>query len=271
MSALGSTLVVARQAFLESARHRVLHALLAAMLLLSGCAHVLAWVSGDEAIRQTKVVSDLSFSALVFLGSLAAIFLGTNLIYQEVERRTIYAVLARPIGRASFLAGKLLGLVAVISLACLAMGAVCLISIALSPGDKAWGKLLLALYGTGLELAVVCAIGLLFSVVAQPIEGAVFAVVLTAAGHMTSSLKLLAEQLLRDAGAQPSGLLRAGARGLELLYVVLPNLEQFNLRSQAVHDLTIDPSQLLLMPLYALVWCVILLGLAVVAFRRKVL
>lgn len=271
MSRLRPLLVVAGQAFLESARHRVLHALLAAMLLLSVCAHVLAWVSGDDPVRQTKVVADLSLSALALLGSLAAIFLGTNLVYQEVERRTVYAVLARPIGRGSFLAGKLLGLVAVVSLACLAMGAVCLASIALTAGQAAWGKLALALLGTCLELAVVSGIGLLFSVAAQPIEGAVFAVVLTAAGHMTASLKLLGAQLLADAGASPGLVLRGAAGALELLYVLLPNLEQFNLRAQAVHDLTIAPERLLLMPLYAAVWLGILLALSVLVFRRRVL
>jgi ABC-type transport system involved in multi-copper enzyme maturation permease subunit len=270
VSRLHGVRVVAEQAFRESARHRVLHALLAAMLLLSLGAHVLAWVSGDDPVRRTKVVADLSLSGLALLGSLAAIFLGTNLVHQEVERRTVYTVLARPLDRGSFLAGKLLGLIAVVSLACLIMGAVCLGSIALA-GPAAWGKLLLAVLGTCLELTVVSALGLLFSVAAQPIEGAVFAVVLTAAGHMTTGLRELGAQLVRDAGPEPSLVLRATVRGLDVLYVLLPNLEVFNLRAQAVHDLALDGQRLLFVPAYAALWVAILLGLGVIAFRRRIL
>lgn len=274
MSRLDGVLAIAGQSFRESARNRVLHALLAAMLLASGSAHVLAWVSGDDPLRRTKVVADLSLSALVLLGSLGAIFLGTNLVYQEVERRTVYVVLARPLGRGSFVAGKLLGLVAIVSLACLAMGVVALgtIWLAADPGSPpAWGKLLLAVLVTGLELAVLSAVALFFSVAAQPIEGAVFAVVVAMAGHMTSSLKDLGAQLLRDAGPTPGLLLRGAVRGLDLLYVLLPDLEHFNLRSHAVHDLGLDPWRLLLAPAYAAVWIAILLGLSVLVFRRRIL
>lgn len=272
---MNAVLSVAGLAFKESARNRVLHALLAAMLLAAFVAHVLAWVTGDDAVRRVKVVADLSLSALVLLGSLAAIFLGTHSIYQEVERRTVYTVLARPISRGSFVLGKYLGLVGIVGVASAAMGVLALGAIwlaALHGGvSPAWGKLLLALVGTGLELAVVAGVALFFSVAAHPIEGAVFAAVTTAAGHMTHSLRDLGKHLLGTDQDAAGTLAWLGSRGLEVLYVVLPNLEHTNLRPQAVHDLAIDPLRLLWALLHALLWMVILVSLSSLVFRRRVL
>lgn len=271
---MNAVLAVAALAFRESARNRVLHALLAAMLLAAFVSHVLAWVTGDDPIRRTKVIADLCLSALVLLGSLAAIFLGTNLVYQEVERRTIYTVLARPVSRGSFVLGKYLGLVGIVSLASAAMGALALVAIWLGAAEgaaPAWGKLLLALVGTMLELAVVAGVALFFSVAAHPIEGAVFAAVTAAAGHMTASLRALGRHLLGDDPATAPLLHRLGAGALEVLYVLLPNLEHTNFRPQAVHDLAIDPLRLLWALLHALVWMAILVALSSLVFRKRAL
>ena len=98
---IGPILAVASLAFRESARNRVLHALIGATLFAVGLSFLVSYVSGgdSEILRKEKIVQDLSLSAIGFLGTVASIFLGTNLIYQEVERRTIHSVLARPIGR----------------------------------------------------------------------------------------------------------------------------------------------------------------------------
>ena len=120
---MNAILAVAGLAFRESARNRVLHALVAATLVAAATSHVFAYVSGDEIVRQHKVIADMSLSAIALLGTLAAIFLGTDLVAREVQRRTIYAVLARPIDRTSFIIGKYLGLTAVLAIAVAAMGA----------------------------------------------------------------------------------------------------------------------------------------------------
>lgn len=272
---------VARLAFRESARNRVLHALLAAVLLVTLVAHVFAWVSGDEPVRRLKVVADLSLTGIALLGTLAAIFLGTHLVYQEVERRTIYTVLARPIGRGSFLVGKYLGLLGIMGLASLIMAVAFFASYGFAiltlpaPGVDAsalpWGKLALALFLTYAELAIVIAVALFFSVAAHPIEGAVFAFLVVIVGHMTASLRDLAAELVHTAGPSASPSLHALSGALEVFYLVLPNLEHFNVRAQAVHDLTIAWPQPLLAVAYAAVYASILLALGTLVLRRKVL
>ncbi|MCO5166506.1 MAG: ABC transporter permease [Planctomycetes bacterium] len=267
MSRLGPVLAVAGLAFRESARNRVLHALVGATLLMAGVSVVFAWVSGDEPTRQLKVVADLSLSAIALLGTIASIFLGTNLVFQEVERRTVYTVLARPLDRGGFIVGKYLGLAGVMAVAVAAMSLGFLLVYALAGGRPSAG-LLLALLLTYVELAVVIGVAVFFSVAAHPIEGAVFAFVVALAGHVTADLNRLGAELTREVGGLGAALLEGALYGA---YVLLPNLENFNLRAHAAHGVPIDPGHVGLALVYAAVYVAVLLGLATLVFRRKVL
>ncbi len=275
--ALRSILAVASLAFRESSRNRVLHALVGAMLLVGGVSYVIAWAAGGDAdpVQRFKLVADIQLTALVLLGTLASIFLGTDLIYKEVERRTIYTVLARPVSRTGFLLGKYLGLLGVVGVALAVMGAFVLAFLGVAAGqgvDVAWGHLALAIAFVYVELAVVVAVALLFSVAAHPIEGAVFAFIVALTGHVTGSLNDLGRELTRGAGdAAPSALAMLGQKLLYAAYVLLPNLENFDLRGEAVWGLPLEPARLLGALAYAVLYVAIVLALASLVFRRKVL
>lgn len=268
-SSWSGIVTVAGLAFRESARSRVLHALIAAMVLAVGVAYLFAWIAGGDAdqFRQSKVVLDLSLSAIVILGTLAAIFLGTNLVYAEVQRRTIYSVLARPVTRGRFLIGKFLGLIAVLGLAVFAMGAILLAGLKLG-GGTVTGALLAAILMTYVELCVIASVALLFAVVAHPIEGAVFSFVVVAAGHATESLRDLTSSLARGKDAEALSF-RALDALTTAVYYVFPNLENFNLRTHAAHQLKIDPFWVTSSLGYAAVYVSIMLALACLAFRRR--
>lgn len=271
MSQLQPILAVAALAFRESARNRVLHALVGATLLTAGASHVFAWVSGDDPARQVKVVADLSLSAIALLGTVASIFLGTNLVYQEVERRTVFTVLARPISRGGFIVGKYLGLAGVMAVAVAAMGAGFLGVFALAGGAPT-AEVLLAILFTYLELAVVIGVALFFSVAAHPIEGAVFAFVVALAGHVTADLNELGKQLVQHADGTPATLLElALEKLLYAAYVLLPNLENFNLRSHAAHGVPVGAAQMVEAAAYGGLYVAVLLALSTLVFRRKVL
>lgn len=270
MTPWGAVLAVASLAFRESARNRVLHALVGATLLAALCSLVFAWVAGGDAdeARKLKIVADLSLSAISLLGTVASIFLGTNLIYQEVERRTVYTILSRPVGRGGFVLGKYLGLSAVLGVAIAAMGAGFL-GIYVLAGGAPTGGILLALLFTYVELTVVIAVALFFSVAAHPIEGAVFSFVVALAGHSTASLKDLAVEVTRGMDSALGASAIKG--GLYAIYVLLPNLENFNLRGDAVYGLPIDVTALAAALAYAVVYVAIMLGLSALVFRRRVL
>lgn len=266
MSPLAPILAVARLAFRESARNRVLHALVGATLAAAAASFLFAWVAGDEQVRTNKIVADLSLSAIVVLGTIASIVLGTGIVAQEVERRTVHAVLARPIGRGGFIVGKYLGLAAVLGVATAAMGAGFLVIFALGGGTPSLA-IVEALLLVALELCVVTAISVFFSVAAHPVEGAVFAFVVAVAGHVTADLDRLGAQLVEV--PDPSFLARAGAKALHVAYILLPNLQNFDVRSAAAHGLPVAPGQVGLAIVYAAVYVGIVLCLATAVFRRK--
>ena len=132
--------------------------------------------------------------------------------------------------------------------------------------------ILLALVFTFLELSLVVAIAILFSVIAHPIEGAVFAFVVTLAGHVTSSLNDLGLELVKRVdGTPPEAYEVALQKVLYVAYVLLPNLENFNLRAAAAHDLPLEPGPLLGAAAYCAVYAAIVLAAASLGFRRKIL
>jgi ABC-type Na+ efflux pump permease subunit len=274
LSAIGA---VARNTFKESARNRVLYAIVGATIFICGASYVLAAVSaGDDPTglpRRLRIITDVSFSAIALLGSLCAIFLGTNLVYQEVERRTVYTILARPIGRGEFILGKFAGLAAVVVAAVAVMALGFTIFFCLYGGAGTLGpKHALALAFTAVELVVVVAIALVFSSIAHPIEGAIFAFVVVLAGHATENLDKLGVELTKAQGGVAPG---AGAVALKwflhAVYVVFPNLENFNFRgADVIHDLPLSMSPVASLG-YAVLYTSILLGLAVIGFRRKTL
>src|SRR5947199_3851815 len=98
---------IARNAFREAVRDRVLYNLVVfALLLIAGAIFLGELSAGQEA----KIIVDLGLSAILLFGVFIAIFVGVGLVYKEIERRTLYAILAKPVSRAEFLLGKYLGL-----------------------------------------------------------------------------------------------------------------------------------------------------------------
>jgi len=250
----------------ESLRNRIVYALMGSTALVMFASLILGWISDDPSHR-LKVIVDFSLSAILLFGTLTSIFLGTNLIYQEIERRTVYTLLARPISRAQFVLGKFAGLVAVNAICLAAMSAVFLLFFMVN-GGALHPSLFAALYMTFLELVVVTGIALVFSVTAHPIEGAVFAFVVCLAGHATGNLLALAKELTERTDTADFADLVVPA--LTFIYRILPNLESFDLRGAAANSLPIgDASLLPLATGYALIWSVILLCLSVWSFGRR--
>lgn len=278
-SLLGPIWAVASLSFRESARSRVLHALVAASLVAFGSAYLFSYVSGgdNDVLRHRKVLLDLSLSSISILGTFAVIFLGTNLIYQEVERRTIYTVLARPISRTGLLVGKFFGLAAVLAAAIAAMGAGFLLVFVASGGVPSFG-IVVALAFSYVELLVVLSVAMFFSVAAHPIEGAVFTFVVALAGHVTTSLKDLGAELLKrqwnPAGEviyEPGIGAAAVNKLLYVVYVLFPNLEHFNLRAEVTYGIPFDWVRLAYVLGYAALYVTIVLAVSSAVFRKRIL
>lgn len=249
---------IARNAFREAVRDRVLYNLVLFVLLLTVCA---IFVGELSAAQETKIIIDLGLSASLLLGAFIAIFVGTGLVYKEIERRTIYAIFSKPVGRGEFLVGKYLGLCLTLAVNVAVMGVGLMLALAYVRGgfDRfaliVWPAIALIF----LELAVLVAVSLLFSSFSSPALSALMSFAVFVIGHFSSDLKLFADALQSRAAR-----LMFGA-----LYYALPNFSMFSVATLTGHGETIVFADLLIVLGYAVLYAAILLAAATFVFNRR--
>jgi ABC-type transport system involved in multi-copper enzyme maturation permease subunit len=249
---------IARNTFREAVRDRVLYNLVLFVVLLSVSAIFLGAASASQ---DAKIIVDLGLGAMLLFGAFIAIFVGVGLVWKEIERRTLYAIFAKPVGRGEFLLGKYLGLCLTLAVNVLVMGAgVTLVLLYVVRGTT---PLLAALWPTVgliyLELTVLTAVALLFSSFSSPVFSAFASLAVFVIGHFTADLKGFAALL--DA---------APARGLLLtLYYALPNLSTFSLITPAAHGQAPPADYLAASLAYAVAWDAALLAAAAWLFARR--
>ena len=249
---------IARNAFREAVRDRVLYNLVLFVLLLTGASVFIGELSGGQ---ERKVIVDLGLSAMLLFGVFIAIFVGVGLVYKEIERRTIYAVFSKPVGRGEFLVGKYLGLCLTLLVNVLVMGVgVALALVYVSHGwdpliPKIWPAVLL-IY---MELMLLTATALLFSSFSSPALSALLTFMVFIIGHFSADLKSLANSL--------GG---SGARWLFTgLYYLLPNLSNYSFITPAAHGRAPSPGFLFATALYAFVYIAVILAAATLVFSRR--
>jgi ABC-type transport system involved in multi-copper enzyme maturation permease subunit len=263
-----TTLAVAVNVFRESVRDKVLYNLVLFAILLIGASYLLGQLTAGQDV---KIIKDLGLAATSVFGLFIAVFIGIGLVSKEVERRSIYALLAKPIERHQLVIGKYLGLVLtlVVNISVMA-GALYVVLAFMSwrvPAELAhtWDApgldpaLLKAIGLILVELMLVTAIALFFSTFSTPILSAVFTFGLFIVGHFSSDLRNF-----RDVVDSPGA--AALARGL---YWVLPNLAQFDVKNDVVHGQPIAFGYLGISIAYGLVYIAMLLLVSIAIFSRR--
>jgi ABC-type transport system involved in multi-copper enzyme maturation permease subunit len=249
---------IARNAFREAVRDRVLYNLVLFVLLLTGAAIFIGELSGGQ---ERKIIVDLGLSAILLFGVFIAIFVGVGLVYKEIERRTVYAIFAKPIGRGEFLVGKYLGLCLTLLINVIVMGAG--VSLALLYVSRGWDPLVLKIWPAVLlvyvELMVITGVALLFSSFSSPALSALLTFLVFIIGHFSADLKSLSQTM-------PGAL----ARWLfSVLYYLLPNLANLSFITPVAHGHVPQPVQLLVTVIYSLVYVVVILTAATFIFSRR--
>jgi Cu-processing system permease protein len=239
----------------EAVRNKLLYTLLFFAILLIASGMLLSTLSYVE---RERILQDIGMAAIRIFGVAIAIFVGVGLIHKEVERRTVYTILSKPLSRTEFLLGKYVGLVLTIWMqVAIMVAAFALVS--LSVGAPLHAGHAAAFLLTGVELALVVAIATLFSSFTTPLLASLFSTSLWVVGHLTRELRDL------GAGAELDSVRQTTA----LLHRVLPDLESFNLTLQAAHGLPVTASDVWLPVLYAIGYVGILLLGAVAIFERR--
>jgi ABC-type transport system involved in multi-copper enzyme maturation permease subunit len=177
--------LIARNTFRESVRDRVLYNLIIFALLMT----VSSLFIGELAIgSEAKIIIDLGLSAMRFFGMLIAIFIGIQLVFKEIERRTIYSVLSKPVRRAEFVLGKFCGLALTLAInsGVMLLGLVVALLFLGGFSGSALGSvtaLLPAAFLIFLELLVVTAVALMFSTISSPALAAAMAFLVYVIGN----------------------------------------------------------------------------------------
>jgi len=249
-----AVLAIALNTFREAIRDRVLYLLLVFALILIAVSRLLSLLTvGSE----VKIIKDVGLSAISLFGVLTAVFVGVSLVFKEIERRTVYTLLANPVRRWQFVAGKFLGLLSVLALNVATMF-LALVVVLVLYGETPW-PLLPAVVLILVELAIVTAFALLFSSVTNPILSAVWTFAVYVAGHLSWSLLLLRDKV-------PGAVGRAVC---DVAYWLLPNLARLDIKAEVVHGIALPRGWIGLGVLYGAGYAVIVLALACLAFERR--
>jgi len=245
---------IARNTFREAVRDRVLYLMLAFALLMILASRFLAMLTvGSE----TKIIKDLGLSAISVFGLLTAVFVGVSLVFKEIDKRTIYTMLATPVRRWQFVTGKYAGLLSVLTLNAVVMFAV--LTVVLWTYGESPAPLVPAVALILVELSIVAAIAILLSSYTNPMLAALGTVAAYVAGHLSWSFELLARRIPEGSGR---GLVR-------VLSWLVPNLDRLDLKALAVHGVPIPAGQVGYAVLYGLGYAIAVLVLACVVFERR--
>jgi ABC-type transport system involved in multi-copper enzyme maturation permease subunit len=241
--------------FKEAKRDRILYLLFFFAALGIVASRVLAILTVGDRI---KIIKDVGLASISVFGVLMAILIGTGLVYKEIDKKTIYTLLSKPLHRAEFILGKFLGLVLTLFVMTAAM-ALIFLAIVFAHTFTIEGGLLVAVAYIFLELVLMTAVSILFSSFSTPILSSLFALAFYLIGHLSWGLELLIKKMRPGAGRVL----------VQALFLVLPDLENFNFKMEVVHSLPIPPGIYLSSFLYGVVYTAFLLGLAVLIFRRR--
>jgi ABC-type transport system involved in multi-copper enzyme maturation permease subunit len=246
---------IALNTFRENLRDRILYNLLFFALLLMGFSVLL----GDLTIaEQSKIVTDLGLAAINLVGVAIAIFVGIGLVSKEIERRTIYTIMARPITRAQFILGKYLGL-ALTLLINLGIMLIVFLATLFMDHVPVHSGLFQAVQLIYVELLLVTALALFFSTFSSTAVSAMMTLGFYVIGHLTADLKGIAAQSSSD-------LIKTVMTGL---YYVCPNLEALNVKGLAAQGTVVAVSYQALVSVYGLVYAAVLVTAACAVFSRR--
>lgn len=247
---------IAANAFREAVRDRILYNLIFFVLLITVSAIFLGELSAGQ---EGRVIVNLGLSAVLIFGTFISIFVGVSLVWKEIEKKTVYSIFSKPVGRGEFILGKYLGLCATLLVNVLVMAVgVSLALLYVGSGDLAfgiWPAAALIFF----ELTIITGVAILFSSFSSPALSALLTLFVFMIGHFSAALSDLA-QAMNSGGAR----LLFGA-----IYYIMPNFSHFTFVTETANGMVAPSPMIGGALLYAVIYNIILLTVTAVIFRRR--
>jgi ABC-type transport system involved in multi-copper enzyme maturation permease subunit len=263
-----SVAIIAGGVFRDSIRDRIAYGLVFFAVLLIAASFLIAQLTAGQDV---KIIKDLGLAASSAIGLCIAIFFGISLVTKEVERRSIYGLLSKPVTRPQFVLGKYIGLVLTLAVN-LTMMAVAFYAVlayfdwtAIEAMRASWEtpaldpQMLKAFVLIGVELMVITAAAIFFSTFSSPVLSVALTFAVFIIGHASEDLKNIGTIV-----DSPS--LASMARAV---YYVMPNLTTLDVKSAVVHGESITTSHMLLATGSSLLYAATLLVAAILVFSRR--
>ncbi|HEY6873440.1 MAG TPA: ABC transporter permease [Geobacteraceae bacterium] len=256
--------------FKEGIRNRAIYGIsIIALLML-----VVNFLISQMIMREVgKVAVDIALSTVSFSGLLLVFFVGINLMAKDLDRKTIYMVLARPISRAQYMVGKFLGMVGLIVVSNVILGGFAAASLFMLSRMYAtyfqrfsWPMVVLALAFIMLMLILLSALSFLFaSFTSTSFIALVLTIVTYLIGNSINDVKALVEAP-QAVGITPSPVT---VKVVQIAYYLFPNLSFFDIKSQAAHGLALSSAYVCWTVIYGLVYTCLVIAIACLVFSRR--
>lgn len=246
---------IALNTFKEAVRNKIFYLLVFFGVFFALSSQLVSLLTiGDK----VKVLKDVGLASIHFFSVLVAIFTGINLVYKEIDKKTIFNILSKPISRSNFILGKFLGLAYTLLVALIAMAVIFFVFLIISTGEFDSG---VALYFMLLyfELLIITALSLLFSSFTTPILSSIFTVTLVLIGQVLWTFNEFKVRLVKP-------IIKII---VYLFYYILPNLDKFNIKNAVVMNVKLGSGLILSSVLYAVIYIAALLILTIVIFQKR--
>lgn len=258
---------LALNTFREAVRNKVLYILLMFALVLLGLTY---FFSQGALHEQVRVIRDVGLVGIEIIGALIAIFIGVNLVYKELDRKTVFALIPKPIRRWEFVLGKYLGMLLTLAVLMTIMAVTLFLvlwfALSVFGGDNDNGTVLRAVLLVFGEIAVITAIAVLFSSFSSPILSGALTLGIFAVGHFTPELR---ELIAKVEEAPLRALLRGGMRLFPDLHLFYVSGSMVGGQHVSVHGAYVDWSYVAMAGLYGTLYCAAAIALAMIVFSRR--
>lgn len=248
---------IALNTYRESMRDRILLSVLVFALVMIA----FSLFVGSISLEQDKmIIQDIGLALIFFLQLFIAVFVGANLMYKEIEQKTFFMIVPKPVKKYEIILGKYLGLGMTNALVTVLLSLV-FFSVVFWQAHSFVGFLAMSLailFGF-METMLILLISILFSSFTSPILASVYTVTLFLVGHSSGVFRAVIEKQS----------FFAARYGLYALYYLFPNLEKFNIRNEVVYGIIPDVKQILLVLGYGVAYSLFLFILASIIFERR--
>ena len=247
---------IALNGFREVIRDRILYVLAFFALFQAGAMRFLPAISAGA---HRKIFLDLGLASIALLSSVIAIFVGTGLINKEIEKRTVLVLIPKPISNSEMIVGKHLGLTGVLAVIVAIMNLVLLVFFSLANVSYSLGPLLVSQLFLLIELGLLVAIALTLGCFTSSTLATLLSFGVFIMGHLSKDI-LEAGKISNSAAIEQAS---------RTLYLILPNLERFNLKNDIVYGILPNAAELISNAAYGIAYTIFLLAIAIFLFSRR--